>query len=264
VNRRWAKLGWCDRIGGNCVGTWSISKGFCELYERIRSREGEAGRPAADPAVLLALWLYATVDGIGSARELERLAQSDAAYRWLAAGVPVNYHGLADFRIEPVEVLDRPLTQSVTALIGEGLISLAEIAVEGAKIRASASKTSFKTGETLLKIEAAITERLEALKQELTGDPGASNRRAKRRASGLGETFGSAPEERGRRSNGLRRSARRAQSGTPRTRPRRRSPRFRRPIPRRVACASPTAQFVPPTTPRLRRRRKRASSFRLT
>ena len=94
--------------------------------------------------------------GVGSARELERLAQSDAAYRWLAGGVPLNYHGLADFRVDSVEVLDRLLTQSVTALIAEGLISLDEIAVDGTKIRASASRKSFRTGEKLLKIEAAV------------------------------------------------------------------------------------------------------------
>src|SRR6516225_7592886 len=94
-----------------------------------RSRAGDAGPPAADPAVLVALWLYATVEGWVRARELERLAQSDAAYRWLAGGVPLNYHGLADFRVESVEVLDRLLTQSVMALIGEGLVKLVEIAV---------------------------------------------------------------------------------------------------------------------------------------
>jgi transposase len=165
---------------------WSFveSLDLSELYEGIRSREGEAGRPAADPAVLLSLWLYATVEGIGSAHELERLAQSDAAYRWLAGGVPLNYHGLADFRVESVEVLDRLLTQSVTALIGEGLVRLAEIAVDGTKIRASASRNSFRTGEKLLKIEAAVAERLAALKQELSSDPGASTRRGQAARAG--------------------------------------------------------------------------------
>ena len=158
---------------------WSFveSLDLSPLYDQVISREGEAGRPAADPAVLLSLWLYATIEGVGSARELERLAQSDAAYRWLAGGVPLNYHGLADFRVEQVEVLDRLLTQSVTALIGERLMTLSEIAVDGTKIRASASKGSFKTGEKLLKIEAVVAERLTALKQELTDDPGASSRR---------------------------------------------------------------------------------------
>src|SRR5271168_2249520 len=158
---------------------WSFveSLDLSPLYDQILAREGEAGRPAADPAVLLSLWLYATIEGVGSARELERLAGSDVAYRWLAGGVPLNYHGLADFRVEHVELLDRLLTQSVTALIGEGLVTLAEIAVDGTKIRASASKKSFKTGDKLLEIEAAVAERLDALKQELTDDPGASSRR---------------------------------------------------------------------------------------
>ena len=147
------------------------------LYEAIKSREGGAGRPPADPAVLLALWLYATVEGVGSARQLERLAQRDVAYRWLAGGVPLNYHGLADFRVEHVDVLDRLLTQSVTALVGEGLVSLADIALDGTKVRASASKKSFRKRGKLLDIEAAVAKRLAALRAELDDDPAASTRR---------------------------------------------------------------------------------------
>src|SRR6202034_3116139 len=65
------------------------------LYDKIEAREGTAGRPAADPAVVFALWLLATMDGVGSARELDRLTSQDLAYRWVACGVPVNYHGPA-------------------------------------------------------------------------------------------------------------------------------------------------------------------------
>ena len=101
-----------------------------DLYDAIGSRQGEPGRPPPDPAVLLALWLYATIEGVGSARELERLAERDLAYRWIAGGVPLNYHGLADFRVAHVAVLDRLLTESVTALIAEGVVSLAEVAVD--------------------------------------------------------------------------------------------------------------------------------------
>jgi transposase len=65
---------------------WSFAEGLdlSQLYDQVKSRVGEAGRPATDPAVLMALWLYATVEGVGSARALERLAGSDIAYRWLA------------------------------------------------------------------------------------------------------------------------------------------------------------------------------------
>jgi hypothetical protein len=191
---------------------------------------------------MLALWLYATIEGVGSARELERLAQSDAAYRWLAGGAPLTYHGLADFRVDSVrvdsvEVLDRLLTQSVTALIAGGLISLDEIAVDGTKMRARASKESFKTGEKLIKIEAAVG---------LSGWPFSSRSfRAirgprcvgdKPRASAPRVMFRRAREERGRRGSAHR------------TKPGRKSPRLRRPIPRRATCAFPTAPFAPPTT----------------
>jgi transposase len=147
------------------------------LYQAIKSREGEPGRPPPDPAVLLGLWLYATIEGVGSARQLERLAQRDLPYRWITGGVPLNYHGLADFRVEHVEVLDKLLTESVTALIAEGVVSLDEIAVDGTKVRASASRGSFKTASKLERIEAAVGERLAALRSETQSDPEASSRR---------------------------------------------------------------------------------------
>jgi transposase len=147
------------------------------LYDAIKSREGEPGRPPPDPGVLLALWLYATIEGIGSARQLDRLAQRDLAYRWIAGGVPVNYHGLSDFRVAHVEVLDRLLTESVTALIAEGVVSLAEIAVDGTKVRANASRSSFKTDRKLQQVGAAVEQRIAALKTEIERDPEASSRR---------------------------------------------------------------------------------------
>jgi transposase len=147
------------------------------LYGAIKAREGEPGRPPPDPAVLLALWLYATIEGVGSARHLDRLAQRDVAYRWIAGGVPLNYHGLADFRVAHVEVLDRLLTDSVTALIAEGVVSLAEIAIDGTKVRANASRDSLKTAGTLERVERAVGHRLAALKAEIERDPEASSRR---------------------------------------------------------------------------------------
>jgi transposase/nucleoid-associated protein YgaU len=147
------------------------------LYDAIGSRAFSAGRPSADPAVLLALWLYATVEGVGSARALGRLVERDIAYRWLAGGVPVNYHGLADFRVGHEAVLDRLLSESVTALIAEGLVDLDEIALDGTKIRASARRGSYGGPDRLRRIETAVGARLAALKEELTGDPEASSRR---------------------------------------------------------------------------------------
>jgi transposase/ribosomal protein L34 len=147
------------------------------FYAAIQSREGEAGRPAADPKVLLALWLYATLEGVGSARELDRLVSQDIAYRWLAGGVPVNYHGLSDFRVGWSGELDRLLTESVTALVSEGLVVLDEIAVDGTKLRSPASSRSFTRGGRLERIERQAAERIERLKAQVTADPAAVSRR---------------------------------------------------------------------------------------
>ena len=121
-----------------------------------RSRAGDAGPPAADPAVLVALWLYATVEGWVRARELERLAQKRRGLSMAGGRRAAELPRACRLRVESVEVLDRLLTQSVMALIGEGLVKLVEIAVDGTKIRASASKQSLKTGAKLHEVEAAV------------------------------------------------------------------------------------------------------------
>jgi transposase len=158
---------------------WSFveSMDLSVLYARINALEGEPGRPPPDPKVMLALWLYATIEGVASARELCRLTQSDIAYRWLGGGVPLNYHGLSDFRVQHVDVLDRLLTESVTALVAEGLVSLADIALDGTKIRANAGRGSFKSETKLLQIEAAVERRVAALRAEIERNPEALSRR---------------------------------------------------------------------------------------
>ena len=110
-----------------------------ELYGRVRTTVQGSGRPAIDPAILVSLWLYATLEGVGSARLLDRLCKSDLAYLWLLGGVGVNYHTLADFRTATGELLDRLLTQSVTALIASGGIDVRCLAVDGMKMQSLAS-----------------------------------------------------------------------------------------------------------------------------
>src|SRR6266545_1754852 len=94
------------------------------LEDAIKAREGTPGGPAIAPRLLLALWLYATSDGVGSARALSRLIEQHDAYRWLAGGVSVNHHTLSDFRVGHGALLDRLLTENVAVLAGCGLIDL--------------------------------------------------------------------------------------------------------------------------------------------
>ena len=119
------------------------------FYDAIGSRTDTGGRPAIDPKILVAVWLYATVDGVGRAREVDRLCYSHDAYRWLRGGVSVNYHTLSDFRVRHKAALDDLLTQSITALLHRRLITLRRVAQDGTRIRANAGIRSFRRAHTL-------------------------------------------------------------------------------------------------------------------
>jgi transposase len=136
------------------------------FYAAIVAVEGEPGRPAIDPRLLMAVWLYATLEGVGSARAVDRLCQEHLAYRWLLGGVSVNYHTLADFRVRHEAELDRILTHSVAALMSEGLVDLEQTAQDGMRIRASAGGSSFRRRETLTDYLRQAEERVQQLKAE--------------------------------------------------------------------------------------------------
>jgi transposase len=156
------------------------------LYGEIGSVEGGAGRAAIDPQILMALWLYATVDGVGSAREIERLTEAHDAYRWICGGVNVNHHTLSDFRCARVELLDELLTDSVAVLVNKGLVKLDRVAQDGMRVRASAGAASFRRRSTLEFCLEQARAQVQALKGEIDADPGAGNRRrgaARKRAA---------------------------------------------------------------------------------
>ena len=160
------------------------------FYEAIEARADGPGRDAIDPALLLALWLWAVIDGVGSAREVARRCLRDLPYRWLCGGVGVNHHALSDFRATNVEMLDALLTDSVTALVSAGLVKLETLAHDSLKVRASAGSSSFRRGGSLIARRAKMAARIETLKAELEADPnGASARQraARERAAREGE-----------------------------------------------------------------------------
>jgi len=149
------------------------------LYAQIRAVEGSVGRAPIDPAILMSLWLYATLDGVGSARELDRLCDSDDAYRWLCGGVGVNHHTLGDFRVEHAQWLDGQLTRNVAALLSQGLVSMNRVAHDGMRVRAHAGAASFRRRETLEQLMQDARTQIEALKLEVADDPGAGTRRVR-------------------------------------------------------------------------------------
>ena len=136
------------------------------FYQAIESSTEEGGRPAIDPQLLISLWVYAYSQGIGSAREVARRCAYDPAFQWLTGWEEVNYHTLADFRVEKQQELDELFTQVLAALSQEGLITLEQVMQDGTKIKAQASSRSYCQEET-------IREHLERARRRIAemGDP---------------------------------------------------------------------------------------------
>jgi transposase len=166
-----------DDHDARAVWAFVVGLDLACLYDAIRAVEGHVGRPPIDPKILLALWLYATLRGVGSARQLEELCEQHHAYQWLCGDVSVNYHTLADFRTAHGDLLDRLLTESVARLRVVGLVDMERVAQDGLRVRASAGSNSFRRRPTLERCRREAAEQVQALRAELQADPGASSRR---------------------------------------------------------------------------------------
>lgn len=166
---------------------------FSLLYEQIHSVQGRAGRPAVDPKILFSLWMYATLEGISSARQLERLCGRDLCYMWICGGVGVNHHLLSDFRSTNPEFFDDLLSETVATMMSQGLVSLDKVAQDGMRVRANAGSSSFRREGKLKECLREARDRVAELRsqsddpalgeQKRSRDQAAQERAAKERES---------------------------------------------------------------------------------
>jgi transposase len=141
----------------------------------LETRRQLAGRPAWDPRLLVAIWIWAYSQSISSAREIERKSRYRPELEWLCGMSVVNHHTLSDFRVFHAEALDNLLTQVLALLSQEGLVDLEQVAVDGTRIRAQASSCSQRRRPTLEKHLEQAREAVRQLSEE--ADDEGSNRR---------------------------------------------------------------------------------------
>jgi len=153
---------------------------FCEP---IKAREGQAGRDATDPQLLVGLWLYACIRGIGSARELARRCEESAPFRWLLGGVTVNHRLLGDFRTDHGEALDALFTQVIASLVDKDVVKVSRISQDGVRVRVSAGASSFHREERLQKLLAEAGQHVEQLRQQLEDPARAAGLSARQKAA---------------------------------------------------------------------------------
>ncbi len=164
---------------------WRFTEGLPlqPFYDAIMARQGHAGRPAVDPKILIALWLYATIEGVGSARELDRLCEHHDAYRWLCGGVSVNYHTLSDFRVSHQQELDGLMTQSIAVLLHRNVVKLATVAQDGMRVRTSAGAGSFRRRASLKECLKRARKQVERTARQAQGEVTARQAAAQQRVA---------------------------------------------------------------------------------
>lgn len=153
------------------------------LYEKIQVAGDLPGRPAIAPEILTALWLLATLDGIGSARELDRRCSTDIPYLWILGTVKVNYHTLSDFRVQHGDFLEQLLVDTVASLIDRDLVPLETIAQDGMRVRANAGSSSFRRKPSLEKLQQQAQEHVDRLKAETASEAARQESDARRKAA---------------------------------------------------------------------------------
>ena len=147
------------------------------FLDEIEAVEAGPGRPAIDPRILLVLWLFATSEGVGSARQLSRLCVEHDAYRWIAGGLEICHRVLSDFRIHHGEKLDQLLTELLASLVKASVITLRTVAQDGTRVRASAGAASFRRERSLQKCLQEAKQQVEALKTKLDEEDETTDKR---------------------------------------------------------------------------------------
>jgi transposase len=137
------------------------------FHEPIKAREGQAGRDATDPQLLVALWLYACIRGMGSARELARRCEDSAAFRWLCGGVTVNHRLLSDFRSDHGGALDGLFTQVIASLVDKDIVHVSRVSQDGVRVRVGAGASSFRREERLEQLLEQARQHVDQLRAQV-------------------------------------------------------------------------------------------------
>jgi transposase len=197
---------------------WNFVDGLdlSDLYARVKSVEGKPGSPAIDARILMAVWLYATIDHQTSARRIAELCENHDAYIWLCGGVNVNHHTLSDFYTDHGEWLDKQFTFHLASLMHQDLVDLNRVAQDGMKVRASAGAASFRRGESLQECLREAEAHMEKLRQEREENPvsvkqrqqAAQERAARERCERVREALRQLPEVEAKKTEEDRKKAR--------------------------------------------------------
>jgi transposase len=129
------------------------------VYEARDSR----GVKAYEPRMMVVLLLYAYCVGLPSSRRIERACWEDAAFRVLTGNQQPDHSRISNFRLVHLDALAGLFVQVLRLCQKAGLVSLGNVALDGTKVKANASKHKAMSHERMLKTEAQLEAEIAAL-----------------------------------------------------------------------------------------------------
>jgi transposase len=128
------------------------------------------GRPAYEPAMMVALLLYAYARGNRSARGIERACVEDVAYRVIAANKAPDHSTIAEFRVRHEQALADLFGEVLSLCEAAGLVKVGVIAIDGTKVQANASMDANRSYQQIAKEILEEARRVDEAEDELYGD----------------------------------------------------------------------------------------------
>jgi transposase len=129
-------------------------------------REGRTGRPSYDPVMLLKIVLYGYMEGLHSSRRVQSACADRLDFRFLTGGLKPSFSTIRKFRAEHSETLSELFLQSISIATKDDLVEMKDVAFDGTKILANASKHKAMSYERMCERARKYHAEIEALKRE--------------------------------------------------------------------------------------------------
>ena len=149
----------------------ALARIISEVVEQLElrllyKRYDDDGRPAYHPKMMLKVLFYAYSTGITSSRKIAQRLEQDVHFMFLSGMETPNFRTINDFRKNNLDLLHEFFKQIVLYCVHLGMVSVGHIAIDGSKIKASASKKQTKNAAQLEKEIQKIEQEISALLQE--------------------------------------------------------------------------------------------------
>ena len=161
-----------DEVLGDEVMVRVVSEVVDSLnLDDLYSRYSEAGRPFYDPAMMLGVLFFAYSDGEVSSREIAKSIKYDIRYQYFRGSLRPDFRTISRFRLDNLDLLGGYFARIVAICQQAGLVDISMVAMDGTKMKASASRRRTIGKKELAKLTEEFRRRLtqDAALEEETG-----------------------------------------------------------------------------------------------